>query len=130
MAERNTPYKDGELVPHKIAGSTKVEAGKMAAVNASGYGVEGSDTAGLIVQGMYTETVDNSDGSDGDLSAKVSRGKAYKFANSSTNAVTQAHVGSDVYVEDDETVASSTTNSIVAGKCLGIETDGVWVAIG
>ena len=34
-------------------------------------------------------------------------------------------------IEDDETVSSSGgVNSIVAGRCLGIENDGVWVEIG
>ena len=132
MTERNTPYKDGELIAVPVAASTKVEAGKIAAVNAAGYGIEASDTASIVVVGSYVETKDNSSGSNGDLTAKVRRGKAFKMKNSSTAAVTQASFGSSVYVEDDETVAlaSGPTNDIVAGKCLGVESDGVWVLIG
>jgi hypothetical protein len=131
MAERNTPYKDGELLPFKLAVSTKVEAGKMAAVNAAGFTVEAADTAGLKVVGVFDETVDNSTGSDGDKSARVRRGKVFKMKNSATAAVTQALVGAKVYVEDDETVAASAgpTNDIEAGTCFGVDTDGVWILI-
>ncbi len=131
MAERNTPYKDGELVSVKIAASTKIETGKMVAVNAAGYAIEAADTASIIVFGVAQETVDNSAGANGAASVLVRRGKAFKMKNSATAAVTQASVGSSVYVEDDETVAlaSGTTNDIAAGKCLGVESDGVWVLI-
>lgn len=132
MAERNTPHKDGQLVPLKMEESTKIEAGKMVSVNAAGYAVEASDTAATIVMGVADETVDNSSGADGDKSVNVVRKKAFKMKNSATAAVTQASVGSNVYVEDDETVAlaSGPTNDIVAGQCLGVEADGVWVYIG
>ena len=100
--------------------------------NATGYAVEASDTANLVVMGRAEETVDNSSGSDGDLTIDVRRKKAFKYKNSSGAAVTRASIGANVYVEDDETVAlvGGPTNDIVAGKCLGVETDGVWVEIG
>lgn len=132
MAERNTQLKDGELVPLKVAASTTIEAGKMVAVNSAGYAVEASDAAGIIVMGIADETVDNSAGANGAKTVKVRRKKSFKLDNSGTAAVTQASVGSNVYVEDDETVAiaSGPTNDIVAGVCMGVDTDGVWVAIG
>ena len=102
----------------------------MGARNATGYLVPAADAASYVVMGRLDETVDNTDGSDGDLSALVRRKKAFKFKNSGSNAVTVAHIGTDIYVEDSETVSSSGgTNNIVAGKCLGIESDGVWVEI-
>ena len=131
MSERNTARKDGKLISLLVAASTKIEAGKMVAVNATGYAVEASDTAGIIVVGVAEETIDNSAGSDGDLSVLVQRGQAFKMKNSGTTAITQAAVGSNVVVEDDETVttAAGATNDITAGKCLGVESDGVWVEI-
>lgn len=130
MADRKTPMKDGELIPLPVAASTIIEAGKMAAANATGYTVEAADAASYKVMGRAEETVDNSTGSDGDLSVLVRRKKAFKYNNSGSNPVTEAHIGTDIYVEDDETVSSSGgTNSIVAGKCLGVESDGVWVEI-
>lgn len=131
MAERNTPYKDGELVGFKVAASTKIEAGKMVSVNSGGYAIEAADTASTIVVGVADETKDNSAGSNGDLTVLVRRGKVFKLKNSGATALTQAAVGSNVYVQDDETVAPASvpTNDIVAGKCLAVDSDGVWVLI-
>lgn len=132
MPERNTPYKDGELLNFAVAASTKIEAGKMVSVGADGYAIEAADAASTIVIGVADETVDNSAGADGALSVRVRRGKVFKLKNSATNPAVQASVGSDIYVEDDETVAvaAGPTNDIVAGVCLGVESDGVFVAIG
>lgn len=130
-ADRNTPIKDGELLVLGMAAATKVFAGGMAAANASGYILPAADAAGLTVVGMTEEQVDNSAGANGDLTVPVRRGKGFIFKNSATNAVTLAQLGKDIYVEDDETVASAGgTNSIVAGTCLGILTEGVLVKIG
>lgn len=130
MADRNTPYKDGELIPLSVAASTLIEAGKMAAKNATGYAVPAADAANLVVMGRAEDHIDNTAGADGALSVTVRRGKLFKFKNSATNAVTIADIGANVYVEDAETVSTSGgTNNIVAGKCMGVESDGVWVLI-
>ena len=130
MADRMTARKDGELVGLKMAGSTLIETGKLVAVNASGFAVHASDATGLKVAGVAEETIDNSTGANGDKTVLVKRKKAFLLANSVTNAVAQAHVFTNIYVKDAYTVSSNGgTNSIVAGKCLGIETEGVWVEI-
>ncbi len=129
--ERNTPYKDGNLIGLAVAASTVIEAGKIVAVNTTGYAVEASDAAGITVMGIAQETADNASGADGAINVVVMRGKAFKLKNGST-AVTIAGLGSDVVVEDDETVttAAAATNDIVVGTCVGIDSDGVWVQIG
>ena len=128
MGDRNTALKDLILVSILIAASTIIEAGKMLAVNAAGYALPAADAAGLKVIGRSEEAVDNSSGANGDKSVMVRRKKAFLFLNDGTNAVTQAHLFTDVYVKDAQTVSSNGgINSIVAGKCIGIETAGVWV---
>lgn len=130
MADRKTQMKDGDLIPLPVAAGTLIEAGKMVAVNASGYAVEAADSPGLKVMGRADGRADNSGGQNGDLRVLAYRKMAFKYRNSTAHAVALAQLGSDVYVEDDETVASTGgTNSIVAGRCLGIDTDGVWVEI-
>ncbi|MGD8388948.1 MAG: hypothetical protein PVG49_17510 [Desulfobacteraceae bacterium] len=132
MSDRKTPYQDGIIIPLGVAASTEIEAGKMCARNADGYAVPASDTADLVVMGRSDEAVDNSSGGNGDKTVKVRRKKAFKFENSATHAVTVANIGEDVYVEDAETVSTDGgDNSIVAGKCLGVDSaDGqVWVEI-
>lgn len=129
-ADRKTPMRDGEIIELSVAGSTTIYAGGMVAKNSSGYAVPAADAANLVVMGRAEEYVDNSNGSNGDATVLVRRRKAFKFKNSSSHAVTIAHIGGNVYVEDDETVASSGgSNNIVAGKCIGVDSDGVWVEI-
>lgn len=131
MADRKTQMKDGDLIALQVAAGALIEAGKMVAVNASGYAVQAADSAGLKVMGRADGRADNSVGQNGDLTVLTSRLMAFKYRNSTAHAVTAAQIGSNIYVEDDETVAGTGgTNSIVAGKCLGVESDGVWVEIG
>lgn len=130
MAERKTEWKDGQLVPLAVAASTKIEAGKMVGLNSAGYAVEAADTAGIKVLGVADETVDNSSGSNGDLVVQIRKNKVFKFKNSGTNAVDVADAGTLVFVEDDETVADAAgTNGVVAGRCIEVAADGVWVEI-
>lgn len=128
MTERNTHYKDGELVSYKL-GAVKVEAGNIVAL-ASGYALHAADTAGHLVVGVAQETIDNSGGDAGDLSVLVRRKKVFKFANSSTNALVQANVGTAAYIEDSVTVCnSSATNDVIAGEVIAVESDGVYVMV-
>ncbi len=129
MADRKTAVRDGVQVVLPVAAATIIEAGKMTAVNAAGNSVPAANTVGLRVMGRAEQHVDNSLGAAGDLTVEVLRRRTFKFKNSGTSPVTAASVGSNVMVEDAETVATTTSNSIVAGKNLGVESDGVWVEI-
>lgn len=133
MAERNTVTRSGVILAALVAASTKIELGKIVCANAAGYAVEGSTATTLTALGLAQATVDNSAGANGALTVEVKRG-VFKFANSATDAVTQASVGKTVYIEDDETVAATDGGDPVtksaAGKCLGVEADGVWVEVG
>lgn len=129
MSERNTPWRDGELVSYKLA-ATKVEAGNLVAL-ASGYATHAGDTVGHIVVGVADETVDNSAGSAGAKSVLVRKRKAFKLKNHGTNTLAQANVGGSAYVADSQTVqTSAATNDIVAGSILAVESDGVWIQVG
>ena len=127
-ADRNTQMKDGELIAVPIAAAKKIFAGSLVAANATGYATPGAVAATLTYLGRAEETVDNT-GADGALSVLVRRGKAFKFANSAADAVTQASMGKVCYIEDDQTVSatSATGARSAAGIVIGVETDGVWV---
>ncbi|MDL2320765.1 hypothetical protein LJC47_00245 [Desulfosarcina sp. OttesenSCG-928-B08] len=129
MAERNTAYKDGELIPLPVADATLIEGGNMVAVNADGYAVPAADEASLVVMGIADDTADNGNGINGDTVVLVRRKKAFLLDN---NGITQAGVGRSVCVSDAHTVttAATATNDITAGICLGIEDDGAWIYIG
>ncbi len=128
MTERNTHHKDGILIAFDQSAGVSIEAGNMVAL-AAGYAQHAEDTAGLIVVGIATETMDNTSGNAGDVSVYARRKKVFYLKNSGTNPITQADVGSSAYVEDSQTVASTTTNNIVSGTILGIDGAGVWVEI-
>lgn len=81
MAERNTAHRDGEVIAMPVAASTKVEAGNLVALNASGYLVPAADTAGLTVVGVAGKTQDNSAGANGALNCLVRRRKVFLFEN-------------------------------------------------
>jgi hypothetical protein len=126
-ADIDTPARPGNAVSRPVAASTIIYAGTLVAINAAGNAVPAADTAGLKVDGVAEEQVDNSDGSAGDLRINVARG-VRRFANSSGNAVTVAEQNKIVYVEDDGTVnKDGGTNHIPAGLCLEVDDDGVWV---
>lgn len=127
-ADRNTQMKDGELIAVPIAAAKKIFAGSLVAANATGYATPGAVAATLTYLGRAEETVDNT-GADGALSVLVRRGKAFKFANSAADAVTQASMGKVCYIEDDQTVSatSATGARSAAGIVIGVEAGGVWV---
>jgi hypothetical protein len=127
-ADRNTQMKDAELVPVKMA-VAKIFAGGLTAINASGYATPGAASATLTYFGRAEETVDNTGGSVGDKTVLVRRGKAFKWGNYASDAVTQAEVGKPCYIYDDAQVAKTSGDGArsVAGIVLGVDADGVWV---
>lgn len=126
--DRNTPMKDGELISVPVATNTTIYAGALVAVNATGYLVPGSVATTLTYLGRAQEYVKNT-GADGAVNVLVRRGKAFKWKNSGTDAVTQAELGKTCYIVDDETVAktSGTNTRSAAGIVVGVDSDGVWV---
>jgi len=129
--DRNTPEREGQRYSAAVKAATKIFAGSLVCLNA-GYAVPGSTALGLIALGRAEEQVDNTDGANGDLSVSVNHG-VFRFENSaSTDAITIAEIGSDCFVVDDQTVAKTDgagTRSL-AGRIMGVDAQGVWVAIG
>lgn len=104
--------------------------GCMAALNSDHRLVLATDAAARRVVGLFVNEVDNSGGAAGDLNADAEAG-CFLLANSSSNAVTNAHIGQVCFVEDNQTVASAPgTNSVTAGIVAKVETAGVWVHMG
>lgn len=128
VQDRKTPKRDGKEFNRPVAASTKIHAGSLVALNASGYLVPGSVSTTLTVQGRAEEAVDNSDGGNGDVSAKVRRG-VFCYDNDGTVAL--ADVGKTAYIVDDQTVADNDGSSArsAAGVIEDVDSDGVWVRI-
>jgi hypothetical protein len=122
----DTPERPGRTIVFPIAAATIIYAGSLVAVDAAGNAVPATDAAGLRVKGRAEATVDNTLGLAGDQTISVKRG-VFQYANSGTHAVSAADVGGTCYIEDEATVASSSTNKIAAGKVVSIDDSGVWV---
>lgn len=128
-ADRNTQMKDAELIAVPMA-AVKIFGGGLVAVNATGYATPGAVSTALTYVGRAEETVDNALGAPGAKSVLVRRGKAFLFANSGADPVTQAEFSQACYIVDDATVAKTNANGTrsPAGTVVGVEADGVWVA--
>ena len=121
-------YPPGRLLL-KVAGAVKIFQGALVAIKADGFATPGATATGLIAIGRADETVDNSGGADGAKSVHVTPG-VYKWANFGGDAVTQAEVGNECFITDDQTV--SKTNGMgtksAAGTVVQVDSDGVVVA--
>ena len=127
---RNSPRTragEGKRFRDPVAAASRIFSGSMVALNATGYAIKAAPTA-TRVRGVALAEADNTSGAAGDQGVDIERGP-FLFANSGTNAVTRAHIGTNVYVVDDNTVTSSSTDTIVAGKCLDVTPEGVVVEI-
>lgn len=129
--DRNTLRRDGVQFSDPLAADTKIFAGALVCLDASGNAVPGATSTTLKARGVAQEQVDNTGGSAGDLTIESRRG-VFQFANSaSTDQITRADIGSDCYIVDDQTVAktSATNTRSVAGAIRDVDSNGVWVEI-
>lgn len=129
--DRNTVRRDGVQYSDPVAASTRIYAGALVCLNASGNAVPGSVSTTLKARGVAQEQVDNSSGAAGDKRVETRRG-VFPFANSaSTDEITRADIGNSAYIVDDQTVAKThaTNTRSVAGVIRDVDSDGVWVEI-
>jgi len=130
----DTPERAGEFLYLPVAALTTLYVGTLIALTSSGFATYATDGAGLEVVGRAEYDVNNSaDEVGGALSIRVRRG-VFKYENSSRSSAAYAlaagNVGQICYVENEQTVqiAAGSTNKIIAGVFLGLDTDGkAWV---
>jgi len=126
--DRNTATRPGDDITRPVAAGVICFSGGMGAVNAAGDALPASATAGLKVVGRIEQTINNTGGIAGAANVPMRRG-VFLFANSITSPLSVADLGGTALVEDDATVAKVAPNSIVAGKIIDINANGVWVEI-
>lgn len=128
--DRNTQIKTrARSISLKVAATTKIYAGALVSVNATGYAIPSADTAGTRVIGRAEELADNTAGADGAKTIRVNKGVHHWNNAGGGPAVDQDDIGKNAMVTDDNTVGESSTNSIVAGVIDEIDADGgIWVA--
>jgi hypothetical protein len=113
-----------------MAAGTKIFAGAMVALDASGNAIPFATATTLTGIGRAQRTVDNGSGAAGDKTVKVDAG-IYRYANSAGgDEISASDIGADCYGVDDQTVARTdgTGTRSVAGKIFDVDAEGVWVA--
>ncbi|MDQ1847676.1 hypothetical protein Q9299_05185 [Gemmobacter fulvus] len=121
-APRTAPT-HGRRFRDPVAAATRIFAGAMVALNAAGNAIPAIPTA-TRMRGVALAEADNSAGAIGAASVEIERGP-FLVANNGT--VNRTHIGGNVFVLDDNTVAA--TGTLVAGKCLDVMPEGVVVEI-
>jgi predicted RecA/RadA family phage recombinase len=115
--DRATPYREGIEVEYPVATDTKIYAGSLVCINASGYMVPAADTSGYKLAGVAMEQVDNTGGSNGGESVRLRRAGVFEF---DALSITQAMLGTDMFAKDDHTFddTAGTTNHIKVGQLV------------
>jgi hypothetical protein len=108
-------------IPVDGAATAWYEGSMVAALTATGLAVKGGTAATGAILGVSTQDIDNSAGADSAVSVRCQQG-LYWMTNSSSNAVTQAHVGLPGYAEFDRTISSSSGDGPLAGVIIAVET--------
>lgn len=132
VTERTTdyygPYPVRRTIPMRAA--AKVFKGGMVATDVAGLAMAaGLGAAGSVrVRGIAQATFDNSSGAASAIKCEVQTG-VWAIPNHGTDTITQADVGNDCFVADDQTVARTSAGGtrIVAGRVEAI--DGNYVRV-
>lgn len=117
-ANLDTKRQDGEIVSYPVKGSATIYKGALVVDLGDGYASAGSDAGAYTFLGVAVEKSDNSGSeTDGDESVRLYKTGTYVFTKGSAE---QTDIGTAMYIKDDQTVAASSTNSILAGYVVDV----------
>lgn len=128
-APRNTPELAGNILSFPVKANTTIHQGSLVVIDA-GYAAPGRVATGLIAVGRAEASATAVAAGSSNVAVKSG---TFKFGNSSSgDLITQAHVGTDCFIVDDQTVArtNGTNTRSRAGIIVAVDSDGVWVQIG
>ena len=108
---------DGEMVDVKVKGSTTIYKGALVVDLGDGYASPGSNAGAYTFLGVAAEKADNSSGSDGAVSVRINKTGVYQIPKPSA---AQTDIGQAMNIRDDNTVDTTSSNSILAGYCVDI----------
>ncbi len=103
--DRRLQMRGIEIIGGLVGDAEELFAGTIVCRDATGYIVDGADSAALVFAGIARDAVDNSEGDDGDLSIDLYHRGQFRFA--VQGGCDQADVGALVYVKDNNTVAKA-----------------------
>lgn len=130
--ERNTIRRDGVDFSFPVGASKKVLTGTLVVLDGTtGFAEMATTATAKVCVGVAQATVDNTDGSAGDVAVPVRRG-LFRFANSTTtDEIKRADINATCYLVDNQTVAKThaTNTRSAAGIVRDVDATGVWVEI-
>lgn len=126
---RSVVESKAEFTSGPVKAATTIFQGALV-VNDGGVLGPGRTALNLVAIGVAEQTVVNP-GAAGEKRITPRRG-TFKFANLGADAITEADLGKDAYIVDDQTVAktSGANTRSVAGKIIQVDSDGVFVRVG
>ena len=129
-APRLATEKAGDTSTAPVAADTKIWQGALVVME-GGVAKPGKTALSLVVLGIAGETVDNSGGAAGAKKVTTRRG-VFRFVNLAADALTEADIGKDAYLVDDQTVAktAATNTRSVAGTVIDVDAVGAWIRVG
>ena len=119
-ANLNTKRKAGKIIRYPLLKDTTIWKGALVVDLGEGYASAGVDTGAYTFLGVAVEKSVESSGVDGATSVRLYKTGTYIF--SKTSAL-QTDIGQPMYITDDETVGTSSSNSILAGYCVDVPDD-------
>ncbi len=105
-----------------VASGAIVYGGCWAAINSSGYSILAGNVASSRLYGLNSSRrADNSAGANGAIDATIQPiGANLRFAEFDAVSPAQSWVGTIVFLTDDHTVATSSSNSVKAGMVVKV----------
>lgn len=124
-AARDTPMyaPQSNTQSYPMEAATTVYEGSIVCINASGNATPGIVSASLIAVGRANETVVNS-GAAAAKNVSVESG-TFRWANGSS--ITKASVGALCWIDDDQTVSTTSSGKSICGTIAQVDSSGVWV---
>lgn len=121
--DRDTKRIAGHYRVLEVAASVKIFTGALVARDANGRATPGAASTTIRGVGRAVALADNSAGAAGAISVEVETGTFYYKNSTAGDAITNADIGSDCYIVDDETVAKTngTNTRSVAGKVYAVD---------
>jgi hypothetical protein len=113
-----------------VAAGVKCFEGTLAALNAAGFVQPATTATGLKLVGVFDETVDNTDGANGDKRAEVRKDGAFGFDSAgAADAIDGGDIGATVYAVDDQTVGltSASSSRSEAGKVYDVKNGQIFI---
>jgi len=103
---------DGDIIDVPVLANATIYKGALVVDKGTGFASAGDDGASYVFLGVAVESATGGS-ADGTHSVRVNKTGVYKYTMS--GGASQTNLGTRVYITDDQTVASSTTNSVACG---------------